>query len=53
MNIGAVMAIGIGVGTAFGVALDNVGAGIALGAGIGGAFWAAFNGKDKGPPDDE
>ena len=30
MNMGAAIALGIGIGTAIGVAMDNVGAGIAI-----------------------
>ena len=34
-NPGAWMAIGIGVGTAIGVAMDNLAVGVGLGAGLG------------------
>ncbi|GGE19576.1 hypothetical protein GCM10011360_05400 [Primorskyibacter flagellatus] len=49
MNMGAWIAVGIGIGTAFGVAMDNIGAGIAVGAGIGAALELAL--KDYGDDD--
>jgi hypothetical protein len=39
---GAGIAIGIGVGTAFGASMDNIGLGLAFGISIGVAFGIAF-----------
>jgi zinc transporter ZupT len=50
LNMGTWVALGIGMGTAIGVALDNIGAGIAIGAGMGAALGAAFS--DRSGPDD-
>jgi hypothetical protein len=44
---GVGMALGIGVGMAFGVALDNIGMGIALGAGVGVAFAVALASQEE------
>ena len=41
--MGAWIAIGIGIGSALGVALDNVAVGIATGAGICPVFGAVFD----------
>jgi len=41
--MGAGIAIGVGRGTAFGVAMDNIGVGLAIGIGIGVALGAAFD----------
>ncbi len=46
-NIGFWIAIGAGVGTAMGVALDNIGIGIAIGAGVGTALWAGMQAGNK------
>ena len=45
--VGAALAIGVGFGTALGVALDNLGLWIALGAGVGVAIGAGVPGGNK------
>lgn len=44
---GVGMALGMGTGIAFGVALGNIGTGIALGAGIGVAFAVALASEEE------
>jgi len=45
MGVGVVL--GIGIGVAFGVAMDNLGAGVAIGAGIGIALGSGLSKKYK------
>lgn len=48
-NAGAWIAIGIAIGTAFGVTIDNIALGVAFGAGLGGALSAiASQRSEKG-----
>ncbi len=47
LNMGTIVALGIGVGTALGVAFHNIAVGVALGAGIGAALGAAFTSKNN------
>ena len=51
LNMGAALAIGVGLGTAIGVALDNLALGIGIGVAIGTAFGAAAASNQK--PDDK
>ncbi len=46
-QIGAWMAIGVGIGTALGAATENMGAGIAIGIGIGLAIGAGLDANAK------
>ncbi len=41
--VGAGVALGAGIGTAIGAALDNIGVGIAIGTGVGIAIGAALS----------
>jgi len=51
--LGIGIALGAGIGTAFGVVMDNIGMGIAIGAGVGIAMGAAMSKKkDKDNSED-
>ena len=46
LNMGSIIALAIGIGTALGVAFDNIAMGVALGAAIGVGLSAAFGKKE-------
>jgi len=45
LNMGTAIALGVGVGTDLGVALDNIGVWIAVGTGVGVPVGTAFSGN--------
>ena len=54
-TVGSSLAVGAGIGTALGVALDNIGLWLALGVGVGVAIGAGLSSgkpKDGTPPSD-
>ena len=54
-TVGSSLAVGAGIGTALGVALDNIGLWLALGVGVGAAIGAGVSSgkpKDGTPPSD-
>jgi hypothetical protein len=50
LSVGAALAIGIGVGTSFGVAMDNVALGVGLGAALGIVIGSGFALLNRRPP---
>jgi transketolase N-terminal domain/subunit len=50
LNMGTAIALGVGIGTALGVAFNNISMGVALGAGLGVAFGAALASKKDDKP---
>lgn len=48
MNLGLWIAMGVGVGAVFGVAMDNLGIGVAIGIAVGAAMGAVMNRRPRG-----